>query len=330
MSVKIKTVSKDKITPSSIIKKLHYSIFVRWGFLQVLLLQFTFFFMRGTSTIFLWNQLYINNFNLNLINIMLLFLVLLIAICLNLTTNNINYNTDYFFSLINVSVFLIFMFFTNNLLAFTFILELNSITIFYKFVTSKYWYKSNQTIEDQSFDVTNRAIPKNYLNMLFFQYWSTFFSSILLFFSLANIFLYYGSSEYFVLQLLSYIKINSQDLNSTFMVLLWLPFLLGFFIKMGLTPFHLFKIEVYKGLPLISILFYTTLFFFIYFMFFVILWAHYLPFLKFFLNVYMYVVIFIGGVYIISLLFDVTALRSFFAYSTIINSLLFITATFLI
>lgn len=65
-------------------------------------------------------------------------------------------------------------------------------------------------------------------------------------------------------------------------------------------------------------------------MFFVILWAHYLPFLKFFLNVYMYVVIFIGGVYIISLLFDVTALRSFFAYSTIINSLLFITATFLI
>jgi c-di-AMP phosphodiesterase-like protein len=101
---------------------------------------------------------------------MLIFLVLLVAMCLNLTTNNINYNTDYFFALINISMFLIFMFFSNNLLAFIFVLELNSISIFYKFVTSKYWYKSKQTIEDQTFEMTNRAIPKNYLNMLFFQY----------------------------------------------------------------------------------------------------------------------------------------------------------------
>lgn len=330
MSIKTKTSSTDKVMPTSIIKKLHYSLFVRWGFLQVLILQINFIFIRGMSLAFLWNQLYISNFNLNLLIIMLIFLALLVLICLNLTTNNINYNTDYFFSLINISIFLIFMFFSNNLLAFTFILELNSILIFYKFVTSKYWYKSKQTLEDQAFEIANRAIPKNYLNMLFFQYWSTFFSSVLLFFSLSNVFLYYGSSEFFLIQFLSFIKINSQDLNSTFMVLLWLPILLGFFIKMGLTPFHLFKVEVYKGLPLISILFYTTLFFFIYFMFFVFLWTHYLPFLKLILSVYIYIIIFIGGSYIVSLLFDITALKSFFAYSTIVNGLLFLTATSLV
>ena len=330
MSVKTKTLSNDKIMPTSIIKKLHYSIFIKWGFVQLFVLLISFTFIKGSSLAFLWNQLYLSNFNMNLITLMLIFLILLMLVCLNLTTNTVNYNTDYFFALVNISIFLIFMFFSNNLLAFTFVLELNSITIFYKFVTSKYWYKAKQTIEDQVFELNNRAIPKNYLNMLFFQYWSTFFSSILLFFSLSNVFLYYGSSEFFLIQFLSFVKLNSQDLNTTFMVLLWLPLLLGFFIKMGLTPFHLFKIEVYKGLPLISILFYTTLFFFVYFMFFVILWTHYLPFLKLVLSVYLYVIIFIGGAYIMSLLFDVTALKSFFAYSTIINSLLFLTATFLL
>jgi len=75
---------------------------------------------------------------MNLITLMLIFLILLKLVCLNLITNNVNYNTDYFFALVNISIFLIFMFFSNNLLAFTFVLELNSITIFYKFVTSKY------------------------------------------------------------------------------------------------------------------------------------------------------------------------------------------------
>jgi len=87
-----------------------------------------------------------------------------------LITNNINYSTDYFFSLNNLIIFLILIFLTNNLFAFIFLLELNSILIFYKFVVSKYWYKSTPNLNEKKQDLENRHIPKNYLNMLFFQY----------------------------------------------------------------------------------------------------------------------------------------------------------------
>lgn len=88
----------------------------------------------------------------------------------SLVTNNVNYNTDFFFAINNVVIFLILILFTNNIFSFIFLLELNSITIFYKFVCSKYWYKNNKNIEETKFDIDNRIIPKNYLNMLFFQY----------------------------------------------------------------------------------------------------------------------------------------------------------------
>jgi len=100
-------------------------------------------------------------------------------------------------------------------------------------------------------------------------------------------------------------------------------------MKIGLTPFHLFKIEVYKGLPIISILVYTTFYFFIYFIYFTLLLNYQLDFLKIFLNSILFIIIITGAIYIMSLLYDVTALKSFFAYSTIINSLLFFVATYL-
>lgn len=100
-------------------------------------------------------------------------------------------------------------------------------------------------------------------------------------------------------------------------------------MKIGLTPFHLFKIEVYKGLPLVSLVFYTTLYFYIYFLYLIILLNYHLDFLKFFLNSIFYTIILLGTIYIIMLLFEVTSLKSFFAYSTIINSLLFFVASYL-
>lgn len=40
--------------------------------------------------------------------------------------------------------------------------------------------------------------------MLFFQYWSTFFSSILLFLSLSHIFMDYGSTDFFFMNYINY------------------------------------------------------------------------------------------------------------------------------
>lgn len=328
-NVKVKTLNTDYLSPTNVVKKTHYSLFLKWMSIQYMLIFLNLFFTKGYATTFLWNQFYINNFNIYLTQLGLSLVFIIIILSNSLTQNNINYNIDFFFAINNIIFFLIMILYTNNLFSFIFFLELNSIILFYKFVCSKYWYNSKKELEDNKFDLNNRIIPKNYLNMLFFQYWSTFFSSILIFFSLANVFYMYGSTDYIFIEALNLINTNNFALNNKFVVCVWLPFLIGFLIKIGLTPFHLFKIEVYKGLPIISLLFYTTFYFFIYFLYLVILINYHLDFLKIILNSILFLVVIFGILYVIFLIFDVTSLKSFFAYSTVINSLLFFIASYL-
>ena len=101
-------------------------------------------------------------------------------------------------------------------------------------------------------------------------------------------------------------------------------FIFSIFIKLGVAPLHLFKIEVYNGLPYITIFFYTTFYFLIFFLFFLL-------FLLNFLNIFLQQIyfvfiisIFMGVIYFMALLFDVNYIKAFFAYSTIINSIGFI------
>jgi NADH:ubiquinone oxidoreductase subunit 2 (subunit N) len=116
-------------------------------------------------------------------------------------------------------------------------------------------------------------------------------------------------------------KKNIYTLNLNLLLVL---FIFSIFIKLGVAPLHLFKIEVYNGLPYITIFFYTTFYFLIFFLFF-------LFFLLNFLNIFLQqtyfvfiVSIFIGVIYVMVLLFDVNYIKAFFAYSTIINSIGFL------
>lgn len=160
--------------------------------------------------------------------------------------------------------------------------------------------------------------------MIFFQYWVTFFSTIFIIYFYINIFYLYGTGEWFVLQFLnlSDFEINYTQLNTT--RLLILIFIFGVFLKLGITPFHLFKVEVYKGLPLLSIFFYTTYYFIVFFTFFVFLFSE---LFYTFINQYFLLftlILFFGSIYVIVLLFDVIFLKAFFTYSTIINTVGFL------
>jgi hypothetical protein len=93
---------------------------------------------------------------------------------------------------------------------------------------------------------------------------------------------------------------------------------------MGLAPIHLFKVEIYKGVPLFSVLFYTTFYFlsFLFYFFLIVvtqLSAYYIYW--WFLLIFL---IILGALYIVSLLFDVNFIKAFFAYSTILNTINFL------
>jgi len=78
---------------------------------------------------------------------------------------NNNYSIDYIFALLNIILFIPYIYLSNTLFTFFFIIELVSCSIFYKFVVSKISFNSNN-YKDNFFSI----FSKNYLNVLFYQY----------------------------------------------------------------------------------------------------------------------------------------------------------------
>ena len=273
---------------------------------------------------FWFNHLKINNFNLNIIFLISILSVFFLILSNLIKNSNINYNIDYFSSIANLIIFIPIIFLSNTMYTFLFILELISLTILYKFSVSRNWFNNN----NQKF---SRSLPKSYLNMMFFQYWANFFSSMLIMFSLFNVIYIFGSSEWIFIEFLqknSYNNFSNQNL--ILQIYIWISFFIGMFLKIGFTPLHLFKIEVYKGIPFISIFFYTTLYFLSFFMYFVLVVYNYINFFSNLYNLIFLVFIIIGLFYSIILLFDVNLIKSFFAYSTVVNAMNFMIVLYLI
>lgn len=138
----------------------------------------------------------------------------------------------------------------------------------------------------------------------------------------------YSTTEWVVLNFLNSIQLLYLTTNHIITTVVSFVLILSFLIKIGLTPIHLYKLEIYKGLPYLSIFFYTTFYFLVFFFFFLTLLINYLGV---FIMTYWYIFtlfLLLGIFYTISLLFNVNLLKIFFAYSTIINSLGFICAGF--
>ena len=328
-SVRINPKSTDILKNSKFLKKIHYNFLMNWVYTNFIPFILFFFVVKLDFNVFWFNHLKINNLNLNLIFIIILIIFFLFNLIRFLKNSNLNYNIDYFSSLINLSIFIPLIFLSNNMYTFLFLLELNSLLILYKFTVSRTWFDKNNYFNKNK-NTFDRLLPKSYLNMIFFQYWANFFSSMMIMFSIFNIIYIFGSSEWCLLNFINYLSFNRiYFFKNYYFILLWIPFFIGLFFKIGFTPLHLFKIEVYKGIPFISIFFYTTFYFLSFFLFFILIIFYYLNSFKFYWNLLLFIFIIVGLFYAITLLFDVNLIKAFFAYSTIVNVLTFIITLYL-
>lgn len=321
-SLRINNSSIDILKNSKVFKKVHYTFFINWFLILILNVNLCLFFLKFDFCLFWFNHLKINNFIYYILHFILI-LNFFLFFCIKFYNNsNINYNIDYFFSLFNIGLFVIILYYSNTLYSFIFILEVISILILYKFSVSRYFFKNNIFYKNTNLFENN--LPRPYLNLIFFQYWVNFFSTTLMLFFIFNIIYLYGSSEWFFINFLNLFNFNLLNNNTSInYVFLWFLFFFAFLLKIGFTPVHFFKIEVYKGMPFISIFYYTTYYFFSFFFYFTILillnFSNYKIYWFFFLLIF----IVIGTFYLIILMFDINLVKSFFAYSTIINALMF-------
>ena len=205
---------------------------------------------------------------------------------------------------------------------FFFLIEILSCFVFYQFITSTVFYKK---VKESTTSSINNFHSKQLLSVLFFQYWASFFSSVIFVYIFSLLIFLFGTTDWFVLNFLfGFSFFDFSNTNTYLFLFLFLLFTFSFFIKLGLSPVQLFKIEIYKGLPFLSIFFYTVFYFFIFFLFFFYLVIAY------FTNIWLliwYVTFFflvIGGIYALNLMFDTKFVKAFFAYSTVINTLGFL------
>lgn len=233
---------------------------------------------------------------------------------------NNNYSIDYIFALLNIILFIPYIYLSNTLFTFFFIIELVSCSIFYKFVVSKISFNSNN-YKDNFFSI----FSKNYLNVLFYQYWSSFFSSVLIISSIYYMYIITGTTEWSIFNFI--LNTNRQInyfTNNIFLILLLITIIVAFIIKLGIAPIQLYKIEIYKGLPFLSIFFYTAFYFLVFFLYFSLLIIYFLSSMHHYVWIIIAILSVIGIVYILSIIFDINMFKAFLAYSTIINSISFI------
>lgn len=320
---KIKKISTDKLTANNPIKKTQFVTVCNFFLVCSLLFLTSLTLTLGYETSLFFGHLVVSNFNTLLIKSLLILMIVFFMLNLTSFANSLSYSSDYIFSITNIVLYSCLLFLSNSIFSFIFVLELSSITIFYNFVSAKSSFsKSPGSTKPSSLGVSGN--PHQYLSMLLFQYWATFFSSILIFFSLILIFLKFNSTEFFLINYVYAISLNSMYEPSYQDVTIWTVFTLGLLIKLSITPFHLFKIEVYKGLPLLGILFYTSVYFLVNFIFFLVLFNIYLVNVKSVLTVFFIAYMILSSLYIISLLFDLSSLKSFLGYSTVVNTTIFI------
>lgn len=328
-NVRVKNLNSDVLSNVSLNNKIHFSLYVRLNLLFIIFLFLNLYLIKGTSNTIWWNHLIVNNFNLSIIQYIIFINIIVLLITNTLTNNKLNYNPDFFFAIINLSIFLPFIFFSNNIFSFFFILEVNSCLIFYKFIVSKLWYKNSFNYDNINLTKLNKILPKSLINVLFFQYWATFFSTTLLLFFIINILYMFGTTNWAELNFLIYSNVEILYFkNKIWLNILSFLFLFSFIIKVGLTPLHLFKIEIYKGIPFLSIFFYTTYYFLVFFLYFSFILLHNLSSLFLYWWLYLLIIIIFGGFYTISLLFNINFIKAFFAYSTIVNCISFICLVF--
>lgn len=298
------------------------SFIIRLGIVLSLAFCIYLYTYKGYSTTFWWSHFKVNNYSLYMYSITILFNIYFMYISDKHLKLNNSYSIDFIFAVINIMLFIPLIFLSNTLFTFFFVIELVSCCIFYKFIVGKISF--NKKTKDNFFSIYS----KTYLNVLFYQYWSSFFSSVLIVFSIYFMFIISGTTEWSIINFT--IALNNQISyidNRISILFIAVILIIGFLIKLGSAPLQLYKIEVYKGLPFLSIFFYTTFYFVVFFLFFVLLFIYYLSSL---VNVYWFVlitIVLIGTFYIITLIFDINLFKAFLAYSTIINSISFILLT---
>lgn len=221
-------------------------------------------------------------------------------------------------------VLILYYLMINNLLLLIFFFEFQSLIIIY-IVSNIFYLKNNSYLNFVK--INKQSIW--YFNSMIYQFWSSFFTALLLIISILFIFKKFFFIDWINLELYIYmLNLKQFNINLIENLIFFSPFIFSLFFKLGLAPFFFWKPEIYKNFTLELLFLYVT--FYVFSLIFLILFI----FLNYFFLIQYFFLIYYIPITIITLtilpffLYIITEIRVFLAYTSIFHFLLILTSLF--
>lgn len=230
---------------------------------------------------------------------------------------------DYTIVTYSFLIWMIFLFYSNNIFTVIFFIEILSTIITLLLITSTFsttYFYNNLSLTSHVY--FNQSTPFSFLQTLMFFFWISLVSSLNLFVFLSLFYLKFLTFDWFILESIFFYVISVSDLKSLFFSsLLWFNFLFCIFLKCGLVPFFFWKPIFFKGMPLHVLFFYIVFFYFFIFYFFIYFFIIYLNEL-FYYNIFInLIMLIIGLILLVFIICESYYIKSFLAMSSILNTL---------
>lgn len=277
--------------------------------------------LRLVSGFIVFEQLMVNSFSRDMLLVLSVCYIILQVITCTVPLCKVNLSLEYLYALAVFFVMSPLLYFSASIYSFFFVLEVLGVLVVLLFSSLTYLGSKKNASGEYLSDTVNPA-PARLITSLFTQFWISFFSTVLLILFLIVSLFVWNTSMYFELNaIIVASNIAPGTVHSVFIVLWDFLFIFGFFLKAGIAPLHLFKIEVYRGLPFFTIFVYTFLYFLSFFLYFIYMVHWLMPHILYYNMYILEVVIVYAVLYLSATLFSNKHLKTFLALSSILNSL---------
>ena len=230
---------------------------------------------------------------------------------------------DYILTCFNFFFWIVFLFTANTIFTFIFFIEVLGTLIFLLVITSTFsttYFYNNLNLNLHSY--FNSTTPFFYVQMLMYFFWISLISSLNLFFFLVLFYIKFLTFDWFLLEFIfNYVVLLSNRSEVLSISLIWFNLVFCIFLKCGLVPFYFWKPIFFKGVPMHSLFFYISFFYFFLFLFIFHFFLVYVNEVFYFFIYINLVLILFGFILLLLVLCESYYLKTFLAFSSILNSL---------
>lgn len=230
---------------------------------------------------------------------------------------------DFVIICFNFMLWLLLLFYSNNLLTLIFFIEILSTLIFVALVTSTFsnvFFYNNLNLNHYNYFSQNNSFF--FIQTLLNFFWISLISSLNLFLFLILFYSKFLTLDWNIIEfILNYLLLSNSFKDYLTIALVWFNLIFCFFLKCGIAPFFFWKPTFFRGMDFKLLFFYIVFFYFFFFIFFAYFFLIYVNDLFFsflFLNITIFL---IGFIFLFLIIFESFYFKSFLAVSSILNSL---------